>query len=655
MSSARRSTDLGAREYLSALRRRRGIAIATLAAVLYIGLVAAVGPHVYEATAQVRVRNRTAEQSPLPPNLREPILGFEMEAVRSAAVRTVVAHRLGSGASIRPALGSGRDVITMTARSGDGARAAAIASAYADAYAGLRNSGSALAPNPTLRTLTVDEVRRATGADVVAPRPLRYMAVAFVVGAILAIVLALLADRLAGTHDGTHDTGAIADGDDEEAADDRDRGRRGRSQELTKPARVMFYAGMATVPAIAVRPGAGISVSDLCFAASAVLLLAGRRRRAVSTTVAWQIAAWCTLAGAVLATVNADSPGGTLAVEARVLFILVIWLWTARAVLDSDEAVHTAVRAFAVGAAASGAVAVAEVLRPSLFPSMRYQYGRAVALTYHSVDAGAILALACVFGAGMLLYRREQRLVTAALLLVSGVGLVLTGSVSGMLAAVLGGAVVVGRRGLRMRTLGAVALALGAVYLGALIAQARYEGTFTGISPTARVRSVLGIGPHASRTVSERNKSITAGLSEIRRSPVVGHGLDESSTVVYDALPPHNLFVLAWYGGGLLFLVGIALAVGAAVWTGWRRAKDDPTREILFGGTIAMVVFAMTGPIVFHRHVWLPLVLLIAHTARRHHPLRPADVVDPRPHSLARSSSRPRRARRLRSGASPVG
>lgn len=626
MSSGCRATDVGVRDYLSVLRRRRGPAIAALAAVLYIGMVAAVGPHVYEAAAQVLVRDSTAGQAPLPPNLREPILGFEMEVLRGGAVRTAVSQRLGRRATVRPTLAPGRDVITITARSGDDARAAAIANAYADAYAGLRNSGSALAPNPTLRTLTVDEVARATTADLVAPRPVEYVLVAMFAGAILAMGVAFLTDRLAGTDD----AGPVATGDNAhqaEAAAGRDDRWKARPPQLTRAGRILFYAGMATLPAIAVRPGAGISVSDLCFAASA-LLLVWRRPRGVSTTAAWQIAAWCTLAGAVLAAVYADSPTGTAAVEARVLFILVIWQWTARVVLDSERAVHIAVGAFATGAAASGLVAIVQVLRPTLFPDMRYQYGRALALTYHSVDAGAILALACVFGTGMLLYRQEHRLVTAALALASGVGLVLTGSVSSMLAAVVGGAVIILRRGLRMKTLGAVALALGAVYLGALVAQAVYGGTFERISPAARVRSVLGIGPNASRTVSERNKSIAAGLSEIRQSPLIGHGLDESSTVVYDALPPHNLLVLAWYGGGLPFVAGIALAVGVAVRAGWRRATDDPTREILFGGTIAMVVFAMTGPILFHRHVWLPLVLLTAHTSR---------------------------ARRARSGASPVG
>jgi O-antigen ligase len=105
----------------------------------------------------------------------------------------------------------------------------------------------------------------------------------------------------------------------------------------------------------------------------------------------------------------------------------------------------------------------------------------------------------------------------------------------------------------------------------------------------------------------------------IVESPFLGHGLDILSSLTYldpnnnTEYPTHNFVLMAWYQGGILFLVGDLICIAEALRRMFLGGKPDGTRRVLFGGAVAVLLFAMQAPMMFDRYFWFPFVLAMAY------------------------------------------
>ena len=385
---------------------------------------------------------------------------------------------------------------------------------------------------------------------------------------------------------------------------------------LARAGVALFFLGVATIPALALRFG-GVTFSDACLAVSGSLLLlrlaashdSSQRR---SRRSAWVIAAWCTAVGAALSAFRTHNVVGHLGIEARILFILLALPWLAHWMLNSERSVRLSIYAYLWGAGASGLVAILQTKVAIFTPPGGLLAGRAFGLTQHPNDAGASLALAVVLAAGLIIYEgaRRHRL-TLVLGLFAGVGLILSGSVTGMLATLFGLAVLMVRRAKRVRAVVKVALVLLSIYG---IGIALQSGPGLNLSPIERLRQSTSTSRSSGlNTLASRQETNEFAWRGIVANPLVGRGLDPDSGVVVDGLAPHNFPLLVWYQGGAMFLLGILIAVGTALRRGWRR-HGGAGREAVFAGAIAMCVFSMTAPILVQRHFWLPLILMLAYS-----------------------------------------
>ena len=385
---------------------------------------------------------------------------------------------------------------------------------------------------------------------------------------------------------------------------------------LARTARHLFLAGVMAIPVLTVRVGA-ITISDILFLTTGGILLLraaalpGAVRR-LPPNIPWQVAALCSAFAAVTTVWRASGPAASVLVEARILFILLALPWMARTVLDTRVRIHQAIRAYLLGAAASGAVAMLQTRLAFLVPPEGLLTGRAFGLTDHPNDAGASLALAVIMAAGLLVYRglAGQRVV-AVLAILATIGLILSGSVTGMLSAVLGVTTLLVRRGVRLKAIAAIYLLLTAGYLGGSFAQSALG---VDASPLARLeRSTRGSVSSGENTLASRIETDALAWEQIKRNPLIGRGLDEHSGRVLDELSTHNFVLLAWFQGGLLFLFSMLLAVGSAMRAGWRRKPRDHNKETLVAAAVGMFAFSMTAPVLFQRHFWIPFVLLLAY------------------------------------------
>jgi hypothetical protein len=397
-----------------------------------------------------------------------------------------------------------------------------------------------------------------------------------------------------------------------------DRRRTPRPDIVVALSRLCTHVGLFLLPMIDLRVTRSLQVSDALFAVAAVALALTLRAPArAPRTTAWFFGAFLFVVGGVLASYDAFSSLGSLQVVANGVFVLIVWQWTIRHVIDSPRRTQSAMAAYILGATVSaGAAVIQAVFHTTL--GLRAAAGstsRAVGLAQQPNIAAVTFAIAIVLAIGVAIdKRRGQHFWLRVLaIVVLGLATMFTGSVSGMVATLVGLFILLARRGFQIRNLLAVAAVLVGIY---------YAGTHlevhvgsANLNPFARIHATTGQNT-GYNTVSPRFAMYRTVWGRIEESPLVGHGLDtRSSYVYYDpylgvSYPTHNFVLLLWYEGGILFVLGAALTMGSSV-ARLVRQPGSATRDAILSAAVVVLVYSMAGPELFDRWLWLPFVLAL--------------------------------------------
>lgn len=417
--------------------------------------------------------------------------------------------------------------------------------------------------------------------------------------------------------------------------------------------RAFTLAGMFLLPAMRFRFGHAFALSDSLFAIGIGFLVFSASPLRAPRASGWYLGALLMVIGGITASFAAISPYGSLQVAGNAVFALMAWPWLLRNTLTNSRWRVQAMTAFIGGSTISSLVAIIQVKFHTLgyLPATHgniTEAQRAVGLTANVPDLlGAMDAVAIVMVLGLMLFsgsgRFRWRLVA---LIVMGVAIILTASVSGMICTLFGCLVLLLRGRVRVRTVIAVAVAVFVVYTvgTGLLA----KGSGENLNPISRLEQTLSPGSGYG-TVSVRQSTWESAWQGIVQSPVWGHGLDAASGAVYYdpyvgvAYPTHNLILITWYQGGILWLFGAAIAVMAAFRRVIGSARRDPLRNIVFSSMAVVLLFSMQAPELVDRWFWMPMVLALTFGRR---PTVPEDL------EAARIGARVRRQALARSASS---
>jgi O-antigen ligase len=384
--------------------------------------------------------------------------------------------------------------------------------------------------------------------------------------------------------------------------------------------RRLVYLGMFMLPLLSLRAAKTLSFSDLIFAISAIILVMSLRVPRVPSAPLWYVGTFLVVVSGVVASYVADSTIGSIVVVFNGIYVLVVWQWTVRHVLTDWDLIHKAKTFFILGTSLSAFVAIIQ----TEFHILGYhggvagsEGGRALGLTTQPNIAAVTYALGLVFALGLILHigpgRRRYRIVCMGVI---AVALLLSASVSGMACALLGCFVLLFRRGLRPRTVLTIAAVFIGIYAVSLILEGS-GGTGQNLNPIARIEQTTN-SSSGYDTASPRIATYKAAWAGIQESPVIGHGLDTNSLLVwydqylYIKYPAHNFFLLIWYGGGVFFMIGMIINMIASFRRLTRKGGRHPTKDTLLAGCVVVLVFSMVSPELFDRWLWLPFVLALA-------------------------------------------
>jgi O-antigen ligase len=401
---------------------------------------------------------------------------------------------------------------------------------------------------------------------------------------------------------------------------------------LLRAAGPLMLLGAFATPMLVFRVG-GATLADLSFAiAGALILLSGGRPKLQPQPFVVVAIAMGAIATA-LASLSAVDASASVAVGLRLLYVWTLWQYSARVIGHAPDRLSLFALYYALGAATSGVAAIAQTVLNVQIPDSQQVFGRVSGLATHvNAQGGALAAGAAIaFALFLMNYRRSISVLALVLCLV---GLVLAGSITGMLGAAIGMIAVMIVKGVRLRTFASLAVAgLATWFIGSHV----QSFLPSAANPLERLRQTTGnsgvygdVGTLALRIYTDR-----FAWEQIKRNPLTGYGLDSASGVTYDGeTATHNMLLLVWFQGGLLLVLAVLLVLVTASSRALAMQNRRTTNGVVAIGAIAAAfAFSMTGPVLFDRFFWLPVTLglalpLCASTKRRPPPTEPVPPSD---------------------------
>lgn len=381
--------------------------------------------------------------------------------------------------------------------------------------------------------------------------------------------------------------------------------------------RALLYPGLAMTSLLLLRGPADVPVGDLLIAAAGLLGALSLARRRWRLPRAIPVAGLLVTAGVAVSATVASDPSASLGIGVRLIYLVLVVPWILLTLLTDRRHVLHAVLWTMTGAAvcATGAVLHLTPIRAFGVGTVTSD-NRFAGFTEHVSDLGGITAVAVggAIGALVSTLPSRYRLLCLVLLAVAGTGLLLSGSVSGMLAVcvvlvfLVATGVVRPRRAIGLAVFGAAAGGLALSLLGRAGA----------LGPVERLLLTTGLtGPGGEAdTAGSRVELARRAWSGILEQPFLGHGFGVDDNLLLRGLSVHNNFLAAWHGGGLLVLVGVVIATATAVRHCLRRGLPDPLHTTVTGAVVAAVAFAQTAPSVYNRYYWLPIAFAIVLAVR---------------------------------------
>jgi O-antigen ligase len=386
---------------------------------------------------------------------------------------------------------------------------------------------------------------------------------------------------------------------------------------LLRAGRLLLLISLLLSSALVARIG-DYTAGDLALGAALVVTLFAvaidpgeLRRRALPL---WPLVITvCVVGGGSLSGLRAQSAGSTLAVVVRLVLVIVLLPWLGRVLLRHERDVRAALTAFVAGCGLTGAGTILQfVFGEAVIPNTSItNAGRFAGLTQNVSDTGGICCVGVVGAIALAATAsgRRGRIVPLLALVGAIFGLILSGSVSGLLSAAIGFTLLGLSRVLRPRAIVA-SIAGFAVVLAASIAIQTASGA---LNPIQRILQTTGnSADDRYNTAGSRVSTYTEALRQFTESPIIGNGLDPNSTIADGIYPAHNLFLASAFEGGVILLLGVALAVLRPLWgLRVRILRTESLVAMTFALVVTELVFAMTAPSLYNRYFWIPVALLL--------------------------------------------
>ncbi len=385
--------------------------------------------------------------------------------------------------------------------------------------------------------------------------------------------------------------------------------------EVTFVASLPFLAGVLTVDQLNLRPFLNFTLSDWLFLVGCLTAL-GASAAGARGTLARGIPAAAGLfaTGAVLSSFSSATPLDSLATAGRFVVLTCAWFWLASLILTTTHRVSLAALLWGLSAGVSGAVAFVQLRYGAIIPFTVAPTGRMLGTAQHVEDLGGSAGVATPVLLWLATTRSVHRPAVRALILVSlagaFIGVILSGSVTGMTTALAGSAAyLLAKKKVSLLIAVAIACAVGLYYI------THFQSKAGAYTPTTRFHQVQ----EREGSLSTRFETYRVAVRSIESNPIAGRGFATNDRKTVTGFEPHNALLNVWYTGGALAVLGLGLIIFVVFRHGWRLVATSPRGSTesdlaiaLMSAFGAYLVFGLAEPTVYSRFGWIPAALLLA-------------------------------------------
>jgi O-antigen ligase len=385
-------------------------------------------------------------------------------------------------------------------------------------------------------------------------------------------------------------------------------------------ARLLYYSGMALIGQLVFRPIIDFTISDwlffFSFVATSSALILGRSPIPVRLPSLLLAGILIFTIGGLISSFDSETPIHSIGVIVRLLYLTVVWFWLGTVVLRRIEHVRNAIVLWVSSAALSGFGAVIQLVAGDVIPGGHVNWDRMTGFTQHVSDLGGVTSAAFVpaLMLTVVLAKTSLRMVLGgSLLILVAAGLLLSGSIGSVLAALAATALWFGVQPTRASRVVAVLAVAAAAF-------AFYSAQNAPDRPSA-IQRILRFGSASpddpNRTLNDRLEIYGVAVKRIEQNPVIGVGLDQVAATPKGE-EVHNIVLGTWFSTGLLGLIGLFLVFLVAARTAWATtlAADSADERALAFALVcafaAFIVFLMSEPALYTRYGWVSAALLFA-------------------------------------------
>ena len=376
--------------------------------------------------------------------------------------------------------------------------------------------------------------------------------------------------------------------------------------------RAMLYPGLALTSLLLLRGPRALPIGDVLMAgAGFCALLSMRRPLRQVPALLWVAAALLVVGGAVASAASSD-PAGSLSILLRLVYMVVIVPWILLNLLVEQRHVTRAVTWWLTGAALCGLGAIVQLLFGDVIPGGQVTVdGRFTGITTHQNDLAGISVMAAAaalaaFGNGM---TKRFRIFGSGILAICTTGLILSGSVSGVLGMLAAVVFLLVSRAIHLGR-AALVTAAGSVIIVFVLSQLEGLGA---LNPIERLMRTTGFTTTKAEydTAGTRMELARRAMAEIRESPFIGNGMLINDNVLMKRFTVHNNFLGTWTAGGVLAFLGVVIATALAARYCLRRDPRNALHGVVATAFVAALTFAQTAPGIYNRYYWIPVAFMI--------------------------------------------
>ncbi|MBG6184980.1 O-antigen ligase [Arthrobacter sp. CAN_A214] len=320
----------------------------------------------------------------------------------------------------------------------------------------------------------------------------------------------------------------------------------------------------------------------------------------------WVVVSTLVLISIVSSSGRADSLSGHLIVGLQIWMFVTVGPFVIRYLVSLDGGARSLGGAFLLGQSISSAAAVAQATGISTF-NQAVLYGRSTGLAGHPNILGVLSGMAVLMLTAALVGRSNRKALVAVLLLLNVAALIASGSISSMIATLMGFLIFLVAARVPLK---ALVLITGTSVLALwILSSVASEGLLRG--PLERFRQVTGQTTNIG-TLDAREQTYQYAWEGIQRDPWFGRGLDQISGLTGDQRTvTHNVILRTWFQGGLALGLAYAVIAVLIIWIALgalRRGRDAVSASLL----IMAASFSLTSAALEQAYYWLPVLGALA-------------------------------------------